>query len=262
MNLLCLPRPALLALLASLALPSVRSPMRILVAMSGGVDSSVAAHLLAREGHELIGVMMRLWSDPLAPATACGVDTPETAVDTWARTRPSTAISAASTISSAPADTSASLNTRRTASPLVPRTRNVESCRPYRKSRSANAVTPIDDVAAILCDPREDPRASRAFALTESRGVLTNVRRPTKFVVAPRVPNRHNAGHHQKRVRRYEYTVWSRRAGPARTRVSRRRTPQKRSMNTGRWPRFDGRLVRRGTAVAICRSVAVAAPSA
>ena len=46
--------------------------MRILVAMSGGVDSSVAAHLLAREGHELIGVMMRLWSDPLAPATACG----------------------------------------------------------------------------------------------------------------------------------------------------------------------------------------------
>jgi tRNA-specific 2-thiouridylase len=35
--------------------------MRIAVAMSGGVDSSVAALLLAREGHEVIGVSMRLW---------------------------------------------------------------------------------------------------------------------------------------------------------------------------------------------------------
>jgi tRNA-uridine 2-sulfurtransferase len=33
---------------------------RILVAMSGGVDSSVAAALVAREGHEAIGVWMRL----------------------------------------------------------------------------------------------------------------------------------------------------------------------------------------------------------
>lgn len=33
--------------------------MRIAVAMSGGVDSSVAAHLLAREGHEVIGFFMR-----------------------------------------------------------------------------------------------------------------------------------------------------------------------------------------------------------
>jgi tRNA-specific 2-thiouridylase len=33
---------------------------RILVAMSGGVDSSVAAALLAREGHEVVGVWMRL----------------------------------------------------------------------------------------------------------------------------------------------------------------------------------------------------------
>jgi tRNA-specific 2-thiouridylase len=34
--------------------------MRVLVAMSGGVDSSVAAALVQREGHELIGVSMRL----------------------------------------------------------------------------------------------------------------------------------------------------------------------------------------------------------
>jgi tRNA-specific 2-thiouridylase len=33
---------------------------RILVAMSGGVDSSVAAALLARDGHEVVGVWMRL----------------------------------------------------------------------------------------------------------------------------------------------------------------------------------------------------------
>src|SRR5687767_2271636 len=33
---------------------------KIVVAMSGGVDSSVAAALLAREGHEVVGVTMRL----------------------------------------------------------------------------------------------------------------------------------------------------------------------------------------------------------
>ncbi len=33
----------------------------VLVAMSGGVDSSVAAALLQREGHEVVGVTMRLW---------------------------------------------------------------------------------------------------------------------------------------------------------------------------------------------------------
>ncbi len=37
---------------------------RIVVAMSGGVDSSVAAALLKSQGHEVIGMMMRLWSEP------------------------------------------------------------------------------------------------------------------------------------------------------------------------------------------------------
>src|SRR5438093_305783 len=37
------------------------SPMRIAVAMSGGVDSSVAALLLKEEGHEVIGLSMQLW---------------------------------------------------------------------------------------------------------------------------------------------------------------------------------------------------------
>jgi tRNA-specific 2-thiouridylase len=38
--------------------------MRVLVAMSGGVDSSVAAALLAREGHAVVGVTMKLWGGP------------------------------------------------------------------------------------------------------------------------------------------------------------------------------------------------------
>ena len=37
---------------------------RIVAAMSGGVDSSVAAALLKEQGHEVIGIMLRLWSEP------------------------------------------------------------------------------------------------------------------------------------------------------------------------------------------------------
>lgn len=35
--------------------------MKVLVAMSGGVDSSVAAALLVEQGHDVVGVTMRLW---------------------------------------------------------------------------------------------------------------------------------------------------------------------------------------------------------
>jgi len=35
--------------------------MKVLVAMSGGVDSSVAAAELKDAGHEVVGVTMRLW---------------------------------------------------------------------------------------------------------------------------------------------------------------------------------------------------------
>jgi tRNA-specific 2-thiouridylase len=37
---------------------------KVVVAMSGGVDSSVAAALLKKQGHEVIGMMLRLWSEP------------------------------------------------------------------------------------------------------------------------------------------------------------------------------------------------------
>jgi len=36
----------------------------VVVAMSGGVDSSVAAALLSEQGYDVVGMMLRLWSEP------------------------------------------------------------------------------------------------------------------------------------------------------------------------------------------------------
>ncbi len=44
--------------------------MKIAVALSGGVDSSVAAAKLVRQGHEVVGVTMRIWPD----SKCCGID--------------------------------------------------------------------------------------------------------------------------------------------------------------------------------------------
>jgi tRNA-specific 2-thiouridylase len=46
--------------------------MRVLVAMSGGVDSSVAALLTREAGHEVVGVTLRLWGGP-ADRGCCSV---------------------------------------------------------------------------------------------------------------------------------------------------------------------------------------------
>lgn len=46
--------------------------MKALVAMSGGVDSSVAAALMRDEGHDVIGVTLKLWQGPNAEAPTAG----------------------------------------------------------------------------------------------------------------------------------------------------------------------------------------------
>jgi len=47
------------------------SPQRVVAALSGGVDSSVAAALLVEAGYEVVGVNARLWSTQYKPDHPC-----------------------------------------------------------------------------------------------------------------------------------------------------------------------------------------------
>ncbi|MFZ4632331.1 MAG: tRNA 2-thiouridine(34) synthase MnmA [Patescibacteria group bacterium] len=50
--------------------PKVKSKGKVLVAMSGGVDSSVAAQLLKNQGYDVAGVFLHFWKDESAGAKA------------------------------------------------------------------------------------------------------------------------------------------------------------------------------------------------
>lgn len=53
----------------------------VLVAMSGGVDSSVAAALMVEAGHEVVGVTMKMWAGPNGEAPTSGCCTVSDAED-------------------------------------------------------------------------------------------------------------------------------------------------------------------------------------
>lgn len=42
----------------------LKKSSKVLIAMSGGVDSSVTAHILKRKGYDCIGIFLNFWSDP------------------------------------------------------------------------------------------------------------------------------------------------------------------------------------------------------
>lgn len=47
---------------------------RVLVGMSGGVDSSVAAWLLREQGYEVVGTTFKLWNEPTRDTKCCSID--------------------------------------------------------------------------------------------------------------------------------------------------------------------------------------------
>ena len=54
----------------SLDLPNAPAATRVVVAMSGGVDSSVVAAILKDEGYDVVGITLQLYDHGAAPRRA------------------------------------------------------------------------------------------------------------------------------------------------------------------------------------------------
>ena len=128
--------------------------MQVLVAMSGGVDSSVAAALLLEQGHEVVGVTMRLWGG--ASDTGCcsvaDVDDARRSRSSWA----------SSTWCSTSATTSTVTSSTRTSRPMPPGSRRTPAWSATATSSSSASPSAPTSSASTPSPAVTTPGSSRA----------------------------------------------------------------------------------------------------